>query len=459
MDSRVRAVNVLTDPLSKSAGWPSARTGWYATGVLALAYFVSVLDRAVMSLLVEPIKASLALSDTQISLLVGFAFALFYALAGIPLAYIADRANRKALIAISVTIWSVITACCGLATGFWSLFLMRVGVGIGEAGLNPAAMSMLSDHFPPNRRHFPLTTFMVGGALGAGLALATGAVLLQVGETLTIGLPFVGMLEPWQWVFVLVALPGVPVALLVSTLQEPARRGVISSAEIGDRADADMIYLRRHWRCLAALVAGSSLLLIVYMAQLVWGPTLLVRVHGLDLKTAGVLFGIPCFIAGLAGNFAGAALARWITRRGRDDGAVQAIMLIAALALVPMTVGPLLGSPTTVMWALTPAIGLMIGTSAVSLVGLQLVFPNRLRARTVAIYNLFANLLGFGLGPTLVGVLTDYVYRDERLVHYSVATVTLVCIPLAILALSWGRRYFRIAAAEARSWSNEPASA
>jgi MFS family permease len=444
----------MTRAVAHNEDWPSARYGWTLTLVLAFAYFVSYLDRQVISLLVEPIKASLGLSDTEVSFLVGFAFAVFYAIGGIPLGLLADRANRKFVIVVSVGLWSVMTALCGTAKSFWGLFLMRVGVGIGEAGLNPAAMSMISDCFAPARRHFPLATFVVGGTLGGGLAIVVGAALINVGEDLAAtALPMVGMLEPWQWVFVLVALPGMPTALVIAMLREPRRKGLLNVSSDADQRRAASAYLRRHWRCLAGLFVGTSLVLMVNVGYLVWGPTLFVRVHGLDLKQAGLLFGLPCFVAGILGNFVAPAIVKWMTRRGHEDAVVRAIFLIGCLALLPMTVGPLLGTPVAVIATIAPAIGLMIGTAAVAQIGAQMILPNELRARAVAFYNLAVNVLCFGVGPLLIAMLTDFIYQDESLLHYSTATLALIGIPLALMVLAWTRKHFRAAAADAKNWA------
>lgn len=439
---------------SPAKTWESPAYGWYLTVLLALAYFVSYLDRSVITLLVEPIKASLALSDTQMSLLLGLAFALFYAIGGIPLGYLADRRNRKAIAVASILGWSAMTAFCGVTKSYWAMFLGRVGVGIGEAGLSPAAMSMISDCFAPKRRHFPLATFIVGGTFGGGLAVVIGAGLLHVGERLAhTPVPFFGLLEPWQWVFVLVSLPGVPVALAIATLREPARKGVLSAASTADQHRVEKEYLRKHWRCLVGLYSGASLVMMVNVSYLIWGPTLLVRVHGMDIQRAGITFGLPVFAAGLIGTYLAPAIARWVTERGRTDGTVRAVMWIAAIVMLPMAIGPLLPGPVAMIATIVPAIGLMIGIGPIVMIGTQLVLPNQLRARAVAFYSLILNLVAFGLGPLVVGLLTDYVFRNEKLIHYSTAMMTILGIPIALVILGWTCKHYRSAVADAQLWN------
>lgn len=448
MTAVVRSASVA-DSAAHDSSWPSPRYGWYVTAVMAVAYVLSYMDRAVMGLLVEPIKASLGLSDTQMSLLLGFAFSVFYALGGLPLGYLADRVTRKHIIVLGIAFWSLMTASCAGARSFPVLFLCRIGVGVGEAGLNPAALSSISDWFPPGRRAFPLATFLVGGSMGAGLAMVAGSALLELGERMAgVALPLVGTLQPWQWVFVFVSLPGLPLSIWVATLREPIRREVLPSASATASA-AYAAYLKRHWRCLIGLCVGTSLLMLVAMAYLMWAPTLLVRVHGVSVQQAGVLFGAPCIVAGLLGTFLGTTLAQRVSRSGREDGPVLAIMAIGVVAMIPLLVGPLLDGPLLVVLVVVPAIGLVVGTPTIALVGAQRVFPNGLRARTVAIFNLLANLLAYGLGPMVVGLMNDRLYGANG-IHYSIVTTAAVGVPLALLVLARTRRHFRAASLESR---------
>ena len=189
--------------------WPSSTMAWYAVAVLFVAYTFSFADRIILSLLVQPIKQDLALSDTKISLLHGFAFAIFYTLMGIPIGRLADRYSRRAIAAAGIAVWSFMTAVCGIARGYWELFSARVGVGVGEAALSPAAFSMIADLFPPQKLGRALSVYTMGAFVGAGLAfIIGGAVIQSITSSPEMTLPIVGTIRSWQAAFFIVGLPG-----------------------------------------------------------------------------------------------------------------------------------------------------------------------------------------------------------------------------------------------------------
>jgi len=205
--------------------YPQPAYAWYVVVVLTLGYIVSFLDRQIFALLVQPIRHDMGLSDTQVSLIGGLAFALFYTFLGIPIGRLADRRSRRAIIATGITIWCVMTAACGLAHNYWQLFSARVGVGVGEATLNPSALSLISDYFPREKRGRAISFYNMGVSLGVGIANIIGAWAIALTSAMApITLPLVGALRPWQLVFLLVGLPGLVVALLMFTVREPRRR-------------------------------------------------------------------------------------------------------------------------------------------------------------------------------------------------------------------------------------------
>ncbi len=218
------------------APYPSPGEAWYVVGVLTLAYVFSFIDRQILSLLVGPIQRDLAINDTWMSLLMGVSFAVFYTLFGIPLGRLADTKNRRNVIAVGIAFWSVMTAGCGLARQYWTLALMRMGVGIGEATLSPSAYSMIADYFRPERRSTAMSVYSMGIYIGSGLAFVLGGIVVKfAAQQESIELPWLGSIRSWQLVFLLVGLPGLPVALLTwLTVREPARRGVATTASLGE---------------------------------------------------------------------------------------------------------------------------------------------------------------------------------------------------------------------------------
>ena len=205
--------------------WPSNRRAWVTVFVLLAAYAVAFIDRQILTLLVEPIQRDLEITDTQFSLLSGLAFTLFYTLMGIPLGWLADRGSRRKLILVSVLFWSAMTAACGMAKSFGMLFLARIGVGVGEAGLSPAAFSMIADSFPPEKRSRALSLYAMGAVAGVGLALIIGGAVIGWASTAPpVVLPILGELRTWQLAFLLVSLPGPVLAIAVWALREPKRQ-------------------------------------------------------------------------------------------------------------------------------------------------------------------------------------------------------------------------------------------
>ncbi|MCS5575183.1 MAG: MFS transporter, partial [Pseudomonadales bacterium] len=205
--------------------YPPAGRAWYMVILLTALYMLSFLDRTIIVLLVEPIKADLGLTDTELSLLYGLAFAVFYTFLGIPIARLADRKSRRVIIMVGVSIWSLATAVCGLAKNFGQLFAARVSVGVGEASLSPAAYSMISDSFPTEQRAAAMSVYTMGLYLGVGFALILGGVVIDwVGEGTLTEVPVLGLLAPWQLTFMIVGLPGLLLALMMLTVTEPARR-------------------------------------------------------------------------------------------------------------------------------------------------------------------------------------------------------------------------------------------
>ncbi|HJL81007.1 MAG TPA: MFS transporter, partial [Gammaproteobacteria bacterium] len=219
--------------------YPSNKRAWYAVIILTIAYIVSFLDRQILALVVQDVKTDLDLSDTQVSLLLGFAFALFYTTMGIPIGRLADKKSRRAIIATGITIWCLMTAACGLARNYTQLFLARVGVGVGEATLSPSGLSMISDYFPAEKRGKALGFFNMGVSVGSGIAfIGGGQIIAYVSDAPPIILPYIGEIFAWQALFLLVGLPGLIVAVLMRTVKEPSRKDkIIIRGQDGQQTD------------------------------------------------------------------------------------------------------------------------------------------------------------------------------------------------------------------------------
>ena len=431
--------------------WPRPAIGWYAVGVLTIAYVLSFIDRSIIALLVGPIRADLGVSDTQLSLLQGFAFAIFFTTLGIPMALLADRLNRRNIIAAGIVFWSAATMLCGLAKSYGQLFLARVGVGVGESVLSPSVYSMISDLFPPQRLGRALAVYTVGAFAGAGLAfLIGGAVIGTVSSGASYSLPLIGELRPWQLVFLIVGLPGLPIALWVMTLREPLRRGASGSAappSLRAALAALLSHMRRNRQTYVAHLLGFSLLGVVFNGTMAWFPAYLTRVFEVPPARSGFWIGSLLLVFGTLGVLVGG----WLTDRGRQNGQLDSSMRVglwSALCALPFCVGTTLTSSFTL--CLIGFAGLMFFTSmpyGAAATAIQLVTPARMRATASSLYLCCLNLIGLGGGSTLVALFTDFLFRSDLAVGKSLALANGIVAPLAALVLWWGLPHFRRSAA------------
>lgn len=448
--------------LAKSTARTDEKAGlyqWYVVLVLMLAQTFSFIDRMIMGLLVEPVRSSFGISDTQYSLLAGMAFAVFYAIMGLPLARIADRYSRRWLISIGIAVWSIMTALCGLAQSFASLFLARVGVGVGEASLSPAAYSMIADYFPRAMLGRALSVYTVGVTVGSGLAYMIGGEVVAYVDSLgEVRLPLLGRVEGWQATFLTVGIPGLLVAvLMLTTVREPPRRGRVSNGRDG-ASIADLIgFLGERRRALVCHILGMSLYIMVVFSLNVWGPTYLIRSFAFSPAAAGWTTGLALMVGGTIGLLSGGLIADHWYSRGKTD-AYAWIIQLSALCLLPFAIAmgfvkePLMG-----VACLSIAIFFSAFQGGISGGVIQLMTPNEMRGQAVALYFLGANLLGLGLGPTVVAATTDYVFGNDAAIGKSIALVTAVLIPVAGSIMAYGARA-RVTAIEAAGEQNGSAA-
>lgn len=420
--------------------------------VLLLAYVFSFIDRQILSLMVGPIREDLAISDFELSLLQGWAFALFYSLMALPIARLADRHSRRAIIGWGIAVWSAMTVGCGLVRSYGGLFLMRVGVGIGEAALSPPTYSLLSDYFRPERLARAMAIFSLGISLGGGMAfLVGGAVMELVARSDTIVLPLLGTVRPWQATFFVVGLPGLLVALMMLGIREPPRRGgLLDATGQVRRMPLGQVwhYLKDRWRLYLSFPLGTALLGVFGYGMMAWYPTFLIRTYGMSIGEAGIWFGLTYLVFGSAGTYVGARFAEMLHRRGYRDGHIRLIMLAGILMTLPGIIGPLLPTAPLALLVLAPTIFLKSCYYGSSGAALQLVTPNQMRAQVSALQIFFGNIIGMTLGASSIAALTDFVFHDDMAVRYSLAWVAAVFCPAAALVLRSCLRPYREALQE-----------
>jgi MFS family permease len=428
--------------------WPSPAYAWYVVFVLFIASIVSFLDRQIIAIMVSDIKADLGLDDFQIGLLQGPPFGIFYALMSVPIALAADQLNRRNIIAMGVTFWSIATAACGLAGSFVQLFMARISVGVGEATLGPSAYSIISDYFPRQKLAMAMSVFTMGNLTGIGLALMLGATLLgAINEIGVTEVWLLGEVRPWQLAFIAVGLPGLLLTLLVLTIREPYRRGRIRSEEaVGGAAQMAEFFrhLRAHGRTFTHILVAFTTMVLVAYANFGWVVQHLVREFGTTQIHAGYWYGVVLLICGTSGTFFGGWFAGYLARRGYSDAMLRA-SLICTAPLGPVAALTFLWSPTLdwALFLLGPC--QFMGAVPAGLAGASLlsITPNQMRAKIGALYVFLSSVVGISLGSTLVGFLTTYVFRNEKMLGEALAVINCIGIPFGVIVLILGLKHYR----------------
>lgn len=391
---------------------------WFVVFILCVTTIFAYLDRQIINLLVEPIKVSLEINDTQIGLLTGFSFALLYVVAAIPIAWVADFGNRVRVITIGIFCWALATFFCGLATSFLMMFAARTLVGLGEATLAPSGYSLMSDYFQKEKVGLAVSCLTGAGFLGGGLAYIIGGQIVgTLNQVENYALPIVGVVEPWQLAFMIVAIPGLLLVGIMQFVKEPPRQSEVAADYIKLKARQSFAalfsYVRANSRLFVGLFFGLAIMAAATFAIMNWMPEYMSRSFGWGPKKFGNTFGTIILIGSPAGVFSGGLIASVWMKKGQISANILVPIIAAFCAAIfayafthaaTETQAIMFGIPTVFFSAMPFG----CGTAT-----LPLVTPNRLRAQVVAIYLLCANLLGLTLGPTTVGAITDYVFKDE----------------------------------------------
>jgi MFS family permease len=433
-----RRMSYASDP----AAPPSRARGTLLLALLFLAYMLSFLDRQIIALMVDPIKRDLGLDDLQFSLLHGLGFGVFFALAGLPIAIAADRVSRTRIIAAGVAGWSVATSLCGLAQSFATLFLCRVGVGVGEAALAPAAYSLIADSFDRRRLPLAMAVFSTGSTLGSGLALLAGGELLAaLGRLARPSGSWAAAFEPWQLAFILAGLPGFALAALVLLLREPPRpraTGVVWRGQI----KAGFGHMRANLRLYGGLTACITFTTALSSGFIMWFPALLMRSHGLAVEEAGREFGIRFAVFATLGVLAGGWCVGWLQARIGQRAYCRFIAAAVAIAGTAYALaGAAHGTAGALAWVAL-AIFATQSLAGVAIAALQIVTPPGIRAQCSAVFLLSVNLLGYGLGAPLVAAAGKLVFAGAAPLGPALMLVALLLAPLALASIMLAARPF-----------------
>ncbi|APU29151.1 MFS transporter [Pseudomonas chengduensis] len=437
-------------------GYPSSARAWATVAILMVAYVLSFVDRQILNLLVEPIRRDLAINDTQMSLLMGLSFALFYTVCGIPLGRVADTRSRRGLIAVGILFWSAATAACGMAKMYWQFLLCRIGVGVGEAALSPAAYSLIADSFPAERRATAISVYSMGVYLGSGLAFLVGGLVIQFASAQgDVTLPVLGEVRPWQLIFLILGVAGVFFTLLMLAIKEPVRRGAgagvaVPLSEVGR-------YIRANRRTVLLHNFGFAGLAFAGYGSAAWIPTFYIRTYGWDAGQVGIVYGCIVAVFGCLGIVFGGRLADLMAKRGRSDANMR-VGLYAALGALPMVV--LFPLMDTAFWAsmlLAPAVFCLSMPFGVAPAAIQEIMPNSMRGQASAIYLFVITLIGLGVGPTAVALVTDFVFADDNALRYSLLIVTTLAVLMSIILLAKSLKPYRESVTRLEQWAANPA--
>ncbi|MET1078326.1 MAG: MFS transporter [Pseudomonas sp.] len=424
--------------------------------ILMLAYVLSFIDRQILNLLVGPIRRDLVISDTQMSLLMGLSFALFYTLCGIPLGRMADTRSRRGLIAVGILFWSATTAACGLAKVYWQFLVGRIGVGVGEAALSPAAYSLIADSFPPERRATAISVYSMGVYLGSGLAFLVGGLVIKFASAQgDLIIPLIGEVRPWQSIFLLLGAAGVLFSLLLLAVREPQRRGV-GAGVVVPLADVGR-YILANRRTVLLHNFGFAGLAFAGYGSAAWVPTFFIRSYGWDAGQVGIVYGSIVAVFGCLGIVFGGRLADRMAKGGRSDANMR-VGLYAAIGALPFVVSfPLMNDALWAAVLVAPAVFCLSMPFGVAPAAIQEIMPNTMRGQASAIYLFVITLIGLGVGPTAVALVTDYGFGDDLALRYSLLIVSSLAVLSSILLLSRALKPYRDSVLRLQQWG-APAS-
>ena len=422
--------------------YPKPKYAGYRVALLLLIYTFSFIDRQILSLLAKPIKEDFGISDTEFGLLIGFAFAAFYTLIGLFCARIADSRSRIGLIAIGLFLWSLATAASAFAKNFMQLFIMRMGVGVGEATLGPSASSLIADSFPKHKLSTALSVYSMGIPVGSALAFIIGGAIIPIAD----GMPDISLLGftvdyGWQKALLLVGVPGMLLTLLVLTIKEPARHG-----QIGDAGAVPVkkvfAFFKGRYKAYTAICFGVSMNAAFGFGSASFIALFFDRYHGVEGADVGIIFGFISLIMGPLGLLFGGYLAdRWF-KAGKKDAHIRALM-VAPLGFMIPAVAFIMVEDVTAVWILLGISNFFINSpSGIAIASLQVITPNQMRGQIISIYIMSTSLIGYGGGPLAIGFMSDHLYSGPDSLRYAYLTVALVTIPLGIATFLWGRKAY-----------------
>ena len=419
------SVDAVTPPKTAAIPFPDIRYAWYVAALMLVVYILSYVDRYILSLLIEPIKATLNLTDFQIGLLIGPAFVILFVTVGLPIGWLVDRRSRTAILSVGIAVWSVMTAACGLANSFASLFLVRIGVGIGETTAAPCAFSLFGDYFPKTIRPRAVALFMLGAPAGAGVTYIIGGQIYEmIAAAPPVVLPVFGELFAWQTAFLIVGLPGLLIAAVVwFTVREPKRQETLAERTGGPSLAEAVNYMKAHAPSYLA-VFGGIIGVTATGAASFWMPALYERTWGWGVGQSGLVIGAVLITSGIIGTTLAGHIAAQLIKRGVNNAPYYTVFGGCLLMWPFATLFPLMPSAelaSVLLFIYFLGMSIASGTSPSCIIAIT---PGELRGQATVVFFFTINLFGALVGPPLVGIITD-VMGDPTDLKYGLAFVAL----------------------------------
>ena len=418
---------------SEKINYPSRRAGYSAVAVMTLAQVFAFIDRQIPAMLVEPIKQDFNLNDSQIALLGGAAFSIFYAIMALPIGYAVDRYKRVNVLGTGIFVWSLMTTLAGLANSFGRLFGARIGVAVGEAVMAPVSVSLVSDYFPQNKQGKPMGVITAGVYLGIGATLIGGGYLIDyLTDIGGITIPGIGYFKPWQATFLLVGIPGILISIAAFMLHEPKRLG-LSKRQDNSKPINIFSHLKTNKTTLFPMFGGLIFMALIFYSFTFWAPSMMVRTYGLSLTEVGFSLGIITIIASILGTISSGTVVDYLRSKGHSDAPIRTGMYACIFATPAICLAPIVDS-LFLTWALIGIYLFFISSFApIGLLAVSGISGNEVKGQMAAVHAFLMMAFGLSLGPQITAFFTDFVLMDESKLGYAMALTGALVLPVAAI--------------------------
>ena len=429
---------------SSASNYPPRRAGYSAVVVMTLAQVFAFIDRQIPAMLVEPIKQDFSLNDSQIALLGGAAFSIFYAIMALPIGYAVDRYKRVNVLGTGIFVWSLMTTLAGLANSFGRLFGARIGVAVGEAVMAPVSVSLVSDYFPQNKQGKPMGIITAGVYIGIGATLIGGGYLIDyLTDIGGITIPGIGYFKPWQATFLVVGIPGILISIAAFMLHEPRRLGLAQTPEKDSKSINIFSHLIKNKSTLIPMFAGLIFMALIFYSFTFWAPSMMVRTHGLSLTEVGFSLGIITIFSSILGTISSGAVVDYLRSKGRTDAPIRTAMFACIFAMPAICLAPIVEN-VVVAWILIGIYLFFISSFApIGLLAVSGVSSNEVKGQMAAVHAFLMMAFGLSLGPQITAFFTDFILQDESKLGLAVSLTGGLVLPIAAVCFWMSLKRYR----------------